>query len=68
MTVNGPWRICFRFQKGDAYNVEIVDYLVTTSFLSALSKPCGAGPRAKSGEKEGQFRTKKSPKRCVERP
>ena len=43
-------------------------YLVTTSFLSALSKPCGAGPRAKSGEKEGQFRTKKSPKRCVERP
>ena len=26
MTVNGPWRICFRFQKGDAYNVEIVDY------------------------------------------
>ena len=43
-------------------------YLVTTSFLSALSKPCGTGPRAKSGEKEGQFRTKKSPKRCVERP
>ena len=26
MTVNGPWRICFRFKNGDAYDVEIVDY------------------------------------------
>ena len=26
MTVNGPWRICFEFRKGDAYNVEITDY------------------------------------------
>ncbi len=26
MTVNGPWRICFKFKKGDAYDVEIVDY------------------------------------------
>lgn len=26
MTVNGPWRICFLFSKGDAYEVEIVDY------------------------------------------
>ena len=26
MTVNGPWRICFRFRDGDAYDVEIVDY------------------------------------------
>jgi toxin HigB-1 len=26
MTVNGPWRICFEFERGDAYNVEIVDY------------------------------------------
>jgi proteic killer suppression protein len=26
MTVNGPWRICFIFQDGDAYDVEIVDY------------------------------------------
>jgi proteic killer suppression protein len=26
MTVNGPWRICFKFRKGDAYDVEIVDY------------------------------------------
>jgi toxin HigB-1 len=26
MTVNGPWRICFEFHKGDAYDVEIVDY------------------------------------------
>jgi toxin HigB-1 len=26
MTINGPWRICFRFRDGDAYEVEIVDY------------------------------------------
>ena len=26
MTVNGPWRICFRYKDGDAYDVEIVDY------------------------------------------
>jgi len=26
MTVNGPWRICFKFKKGDAYDVEIVNY------------------------------------------
>ena len=26
MTVNGPWRICFRFKDGDAHDVEIVDY------------------------------------------
>jgi proteic killer suppression protein len=26
MTVDGPWRICFAFRKGDAYDVEIVDY------------------------------------------
>ncbi|MEA2878235.1 MAG: toxin HigB [Hyphomicrobiales bacterium] len=26
MTVNGRWRICFEFRKGDALNVEIVDY------------------------------------------
>ena len=26
MTVNGPWRICFRFEDGDAHDVEIVDY------------------------------------------
>lgn len=25
MTVNGPWRICFRFKDGDAYDVEITD-------------------------------------------
>jgi proteic killer suppression protein len=23
---DGPWRICFEFRKGDAYDVEIVDY------------------------------------------
>jgi toxin HigB-1 len=26
MTVNGPWRICFRFADGHAWEVEIVDY------------------------------------------
>ena len=26
MTVNGPWRICFEFRKGCAFNVEIVNY------------------------------------------
>ena len=26
MKVNGPWRICFRFKNGDAYDVEIIDY------------------------------------------
>ncbi len=26
MTINGPWRLCFRFRKDDAYDVEIVDY------------------------------------------
>lgn len=26
MTVNGPWRICFRFKDGDADDVQIVDY------------------------------------------
>jgi len=24
--INEQWRICFSWQKGDAYNVEIVDY------------------------------------------
>ena len=24
--VNGPWRICFHFKDGDAYNVEITNY------------------------------------------
>jgi len=26
MTLNGPWRICFLFKDGDAYDVEITDY------------------------------------------
>jgi len=26
MTVNERWRICFEFKKGDAHEVEIVDY------------------------------------------
>ena len=26
MSVHGPWRICFRFARGDAHDVEIVDY------------------------------------------
>jgi len=24
--INDQWRICFRFEKGDAFDVEIVDY------------------------------------------
>jgi proteic killer suppression protein len=24
--INGPWRLVFRFDDGDAYDVEIVDY------------------------------------------
>ena len=26
MTVNARWRVCFEFQKGDAFEVEIVNY------------------------------------------
>jgi proteic killer suppression protein len=26
MTVNDRWRICFEFRKGDAHEVEVVDY------------------------------------------
>ena len=26
MTVNARWRICFEFRRGDAYEVEVVDY------------------------------------------
>jgi proteic killer suppression protein len=26
MTINGPWRVCFRFEDGDAYDVQITDY------------------------------------------
>lgn len=26
VSVNGPWRIAFRFEGGDAFEVEIVDY------------------------------------------
>ena len=26
MSVNGSWRICFEFRRGDAHEVEIVDY------------------------------------------
>lgn len=26
LTVNDRWRICFRFEDGDAYDVEMVDY------------------------------------------
>jgi proteic killer suppression protein len=24
--INDQWRVCFRFERGDAFNVEIVDY------------------------------------------
>jgi toxin HigB-1 len=26
MTINGPWRVVFRFRDGDAFDVEITDY------------------------------------------
>jgi proteic killer suppression protein len=26
ISINEQWRICFRFDKGDAYDVEITDY------------------------------------------
>jgi len=26
MTINGPWRLCFRFADSDAWDVEIIDY------------------------------------------
>jgi len=26
ISINGPWRICFEWRDGDAYNVEITDY------------------------------------------
>jgi proteic killer suppression protein len=26
MTIDGPWRLCFRFADGDAWDVEIADY------------------------------------------
>ncbi len=26
MRINGPWRICFQFRDGNAYDVEIVDF------------------------------------------
>ncbi len=26
MTGNGPWRLCLRFEDGDAWDVEITDY------------------------------------------
>jgi len=26
ITVNGPWRICFRFADGHAHGVQIIDY------------------------------------------
>ena len=26
MTINGRWLLCFRFEDGDAWDVEIVDY------------------------------------------
>jgi len=26
ISINDQWRICFKFEKGDAYDVEITDY------------------------------------------
>ena len=32
MTVNGPWRICFRFKNGNAYDVQIEDMIFLDTF------------------------------------
>lgn len=26
MTINGPWRLVFKYRDGDAFDVEIIDY------------------------------------------
>jgi proteic killer suppression protein len=26
MSINGPWRLCFRFHNGNAHDVKILDY------------------------------------------
>jgi proteic killer suppression protein len=26
ITINGPWRLCFKFKDGHAFDVDIVDY------------------------------------------
>jgi proteic killer suppression protein len=26
LSINGPWRLCFRFRDGNAHNVTILDY------------------------------------------
>jgi proteic killer suppression protein len=26
LSLNGPWRICFKFRNGDAHEVEVADY------------------------------------------
>ena len=26
ISVNGPWRLCFRYQDGDIYDIELVQY------------------------------------------
>ena len=26
ISVNGPWRLCFRFEDGDIFNIELVQY------------------------------------------
>ena len=26
ISVNGPWRLCFRFDNGDVYDVELIQY------------------------------------------
>jgi proteic killer suppression protein len=26
ISVNGPWRLCFRFEEGEVYDLELVQY------------------------------------------
>jgi|AntAceMinimDraft_9_1070365.scaffolds.fasta_scaffold11635_2 addiction module HigA family antidote len=42
MTVNGPWRICFRFKNGDTFDVEITARKLSANKLAlALRVPSG---------------------------
>jgi len=42
MTINGPWRICFRFKDGDAFDVEIRTRKLSANKLAlALRVPSG---------------------------
>ena len=39
ITVSGNWRIIFRFERGDAYNVDLVDYHQEEANTMAMKNP-----------------------------